>query len=98
MQFRTILMTSFAFILGVVPLVILRGTGPSGRNFLGSTVLGEMITSSFLAVLFEFPSQCAGHVRRSRVGRAGCAASVDAPERAAAVSGSATPTPLLWDS
>jgi HAE1 family hydrophobic/amphiphilic exporter-1 len=52
MRFRPILMTSFAFILGVLPLVVSKGAGASSRISLGSTVLGGMITSTFLAVLF----------------------------------------------
>ena len=52
MRFRPILMTSFAFILGVLPLVVSTGAGASSRISLGSTVLGGMITSTFLAVLF----------------------------------------------
>ncbi len=52
LRFRPILMTSFAFIFGMIPLVIARGAGASSRISLGSTVLGGMITSTFLAVLF----------------------------------------------
>ena len=52
LRFRPILMTSFAFILGMLPLVIAKGAGASSRISLGSTVLGGMITSTFLAVLF----------------------------------------------
>ncbi len=52
LRFRPILMTSFAFIFGMVPLVVARGAGAYSRISLGSTVLGGMITSTFLAVLF----------------------------------------------
>ena len=52
LRFRPILMTSFAFILGMLPLVIAQGAGASSRISLGSTVLGGMVTSTFLAVLF----------------------------------------------
>lgn len=52
LRFRPILMTSFAFILGMLPLVVARGAGAASRISLGSTVLGGMITSTFLAVLF----------------------------------------------
>jgi hydrophobic/amphiphilic exporter-1 (mainly G- bacteria), HAE1 family len=52
LRFRPILMTSFAFILGVYPLVIARGAGAASRRALGTAVFGGMITSTFLAVLF----------------------------------------------
>ncbi len=52
LRFRPILMTSFAFIFGMAPLVVAQGAGASSRISLGSTVLGGMITSTFLAVLF----------------------------------------------
>ena len=52
LRFRPILMTSFAFILGMVPLVVAQGAGTSSRISLGATVLGGMVTSTFLAVLF----------------------------------------------
>lgn len=52
LRFRPIMMTSFAFILGMLPLVTAKGAGASSRISLGSTVLGGMVTSTFLAVLF----------------------------------------------
>ena len=51
-RFRPILMTSFAFILGVVPLVTATGAGASARASLGLAVLSGMIASTCLAVLF----------------------------------------------
>src|SRR4030081_3835721 len=51
-RFRPILMTSFAFILGVVPLVLATGAGASARKSIGSTVFSGMIASTCLAVLF----------------------------------------------
>jgi HAE1 family hydrophobic/amphiphilic exporter-1 len=51
-RFRPILMTSFAFILGVVPLVIATGAGASARKSLGITVFSGMLASTCLAVLF----------------------------------------------
>ena len=45
-------MTSFAFILGVVPLVIASGAGASARKSIGITVFSGMIASTCLAVLF----------------------------------------------
>ncbi|WP_407150074.1 efflux RND transporter permease subunit [Bradyrhizobium sp. ORS 86] len=51
-RFRPILMTSFAFILGVVPLVIATGAGANARKSIGITVFSGMIASTCLAVLF----------------------------------------------
>jgi hydrophobic/amphiphilic exporter-1 (mainly G- bacteria), HAE1 family len=51
-RFRPILMTSFAFILGVVPLVLATGAGASARKSIGIAVFSGMIASTCLAVLF----------------------------------------------
>ena len=51
-RFRAILMTSFAFILGVAPLVVASGAGASARKSIGITVFSGMIASTCLAVLF----------------------------------------------
>jgi hydrophobic/amphiphilic exporter-1 (mainly G- bacteria), HAE1 family len=51
-RFRPIIMTSFAFILGVAPLVIASGAGASARKSIGITVFSGMIASTCLAVLF----------------------------------------------
>jgi hydrophobic/amphiphilic exporter-1 (mainly G- bacteria), HAE1 family len=51
-RFRPIVMTSFAFILGVVPLVVASGAGASARKSIGITVFSGMIASTCLAVLF----------------------------------------------
>ena len=51
-RFRPIVMTSFAFILGVVPLVLATGAGASARKSIGITVFSGMIASTCLAVLF----------------------------------------------
>jgi hydrophobic/amphiphilic exporter-1 (mainly G- bacteria), HAE1 family len=52
LRFRPILMTSFAFGLGVVPLVLATGAGANGRISLGLSVLSGIIASTCLAVLF----------------------------------------------
>jgi len=52
MRFRPILMTSFTFILGVLPLVFASGAGASARKSLGLAVASGMLASTCLAVLF----------------------------------------------
>jgi hydrophobic/amphiphilic exporter-1 (mainly G- bacteria), HAE1 family len=51
-RLRPILMTSLAFILGVVPLVFATGAGENGRHSVGTTVFGGMIMSTILNLLF----------------------------------------------
>jgi len=51
-RFRPILMTSFTFILGVLPLVLASGAGASARRSLGIAVASGMLASTCLAVLF----------------------------------------------
>ncbi|MGB3291137.1 MAG: efflux RND transporter permease subunit [Burkholderiaceae bacterium] len=52
MRFRPILMTSFAFILGVLPLALATGAGAASQNAVGLGVLGGMLAATPLAVLF----------------------------------------------
>jgi HAE1 family hydrophobic/amphiphilic exporter-1 len=54
LRMRPILMTSVAFILGVLPLVFATGAGSNGRHSVGTTVFGGMIVSTFLN-LFIIP-------------------------------------------
>ena len=51
-RLRPILMTSFAFILGVLPLAYATGAGSGARNSVGTAVAGGMIASTFLSVIF----------------------------------------------
>jgi len=51
-RFRPILMTSFAFILGVLPLVLATGAGANSRKSIGIAVFSGMLASTCLAVLF----------------------------------------------
>lgn len=50
LRLRPILMTSFAFILGCVPLAIASGAGGISRQVMGSTVIGGMLAASFIAI------------------------------------------------
>ena len=52
LRFRPILMTSLAFILGVLPLVIATGAGSASQRAIGTGVMGGMITATVLAVFF----------------------------------------------
>jgi multidrug efflux pump len=52
LRFRPIIMTSLAFILGVLPLVVASGAGSASQRAIGTGVMGGMITATTLAVLF----------------------------------------------
>lgn len=52
LRFRPILMTSIAFILGVLPLAISTGAGANGRHAIGTGVMGGMISATVLAIFF----------------------------------------------
>jgi multidrug efflux pump subunit AcrB len=49
-RLRPILMTSFAFIFGVIPLVIASGAGAASRHSLGTAVFGGMLLATFLSL------------------------------------------------
>jgi multidrug efflux pump subunit AcrB len=51
MRLRPIIMTSLAFILGVLPLAIANGAGAAGQNAIGVAVIGGMVSATFLAIL-----------------------------------------------
>ncbi|MEW6323327.1 MAG: multidrug efflux RND transporter permease subunit [Acidobacteriota bacterium] len=51
-RLRPILMTSFAFILGVMPLALATGAGSGARNSVGTAVAGGMVASTFLSIIF----------------------------------------------
>ncbi|HMM71883.1 MAG TPA: efflux RND transporter permease subunit, partial [Rhodocyclaceae bacterium] len=55
LRFRPILMTSIAFILGVLPLAISTGAGAQSRHAIGTGVMGGMITATVLAVFLVPP-------------------------------------------
>ena len=52
LRFRPILMTSLAFILGVLPLAVSTGAGAGARHSVGTGVMGGMIAATFLAIFF----------------------------------------------
>jgi HAE1 family hydrophobic/amphiphilic exporter-1 len=70
-RLRPILMTSFAFILGVMPLAFAAGAGAGARNSVGTSVAGGMLASTLLSVIFipvlyvVIRSWAPGKVRRS---------------------------------
>ncbi len=71
LRLRPILMTSFAFILGVVPLVVSRGAGAHARVSMGITVLAGMLAATLLAiflvpVLFVAVDRCVQKLRGRR--------------------------------
>jgi HAE1 family hydrophobic/amphiphilic exporter-1 len=51
-RLRPILMTSIALVLGVLPLALATGAGAAARNSVGTAVMGGMIASTFLSVIF----------------------------------------------
>jgi len=52
LRFRPIVMTSLAFILGVVPLALATGASSASRHSIGTGVIGGMLAATFVAVLF----------------------------------------------
>lgn len=52
LRLRPILMTSFAFILGVLPLALNSGAGSASQNAVGTGVIGGMLTATFLAIFY----------------------------------------------
>jgi len=52
LRFRPIVMTSLAFVLGVVPLVLATGAGAAARRSMGTGVFGGMLAATFIATIF----------------------------------------------
>jgi HAE1 family hydrophobic/amphiphilic exporter-1/multidrug efflux pump len=73
LRFRPIVMTSLAFILGVLPLALSTGAGAASRHSIGTGVIGGMLAATFIAVLFipmffVWTSQAGDAVRRRFTG------------------------------
>ena len=52
LRIRPIIMTSMAFVLGVIPLMISNGAGAGSQHSIGTAVVGGMLTATFLAIFF----------------------------------------------
>jgi len=79
LRFRPILMTAFAFILGVVPLMLARGAGAGAQNVMGTAVFWGMLVATALGV-FVIPGNFAFV---ERLGRSRATRPAAAPERGA---------------
>jgi hypothetical protein len=71
LRFRPILMTAFAFILGVVPLMIASGAGAGAQNVMGTSVFWGMLVATFFGVFLipETSHSSSRSERRSRTPR-----------------------------
>jgi HAE1 family hydrophobic/amphiphilic exporter-1 len=93
-RLRPILMTSFAFILGTVPLWIATGAGSVARQIIGTTVIGGMLAASAIAIflvpaIFYLVEKWSGARQLSQ-----SAGAIKAPP---AAGGAGTPTPAEGD-
>jgi multidrug efflux pump subunit AcrB len=52
LRFRPIVMTSMAFMLGILPMVFATGAGAAARRSMGTGVLGGMLLATFIATIF----------------------------------------------
>jgi len=83
-RLRPILMTSFAFVLGVLPLALATGAGAASRNSVGTAVAGGMLASTFLSIFFipvlyvVIRTLAPGRAHRDRSEDAGAAGSTGA--------------------
>jgi HAE1 family hydrophobic/amphiphilic exporter-1 len=83
-RFRPIVMTSIAFILGVVPLMTASGAGAASQQSLGTVVFGGMLASTLLAIpfvsVFYIVMEGFSERRRARKGIASARVKAAAPE------------------
>ena len=77
LRLRPILMTAFAFILGVVPLMVASGAGAASRRSIGTTVFGGMLAATILGLVFVPVFYAV--IERLREGRRGRSAGAPAP-------------------
>ena len=73
LRLRPIVMTSMAFVLGVLPLAISNGPGSGSQHSVGTGVVGGMLTATFLAIFYVpmFYVLVTGYFSRRKVGRVG---------------------------
>jgi HAE1 family hydrophobic/amphiphilic exporter-1 len=68
LRLRPILMTAFAFILGVLPLALASGAGAVGRQIMGTAVIGGMLAASVIAIFLIpvsfYVVECLSHRRQ----------------------------------
>jgi len=83
LRFRPIVMTSLAFGFGVLPLALTTGAGAGAQNAIGTSVLGGMVTGTFLAVFFIplFYFMIYRLMERKKTGQTDAAEPVAAPPR-----------------
>ncbi len=79
LRIRPILMTSFAFILGLLPLVIAEGAGAASRRAVGTAVFGGMIAASIIGIFFIPMLYVVFQWLRERVAREPAAVATDPP-------------------
>jgi HAE1 family hydrophobic/amphiphilic exporter-1 len=82
LRFRPIMMTSFAFILGCIPLWTASGAGAVGRQVMGTTVIGGMLAATLVGVflipaIFYLVERISGAERRRALPLAGAEAPVE---------------------
>jgi multidrug efflux pump subunit AcrB len=68
LRFRAVLMTAFAFILGVVPLVVATGAGAASRRSIGTTVFSGMVAATLVGVLLIPPLYVVFQTMREKAG------------------------------
>ena len=90
LRLRPILMTSLAFMLGVLPLVVADGAGSGAENALGQAVFGGMASATVLAILFV-PLFFVVVMRLFRIGSTSAAGSTSSPGNMSSAGGTSSP-------
>jgi len=81
LRFRPVMMTSFAFIAGLIPLVIASGAGAISRRSVGTPVFGGMLAAALIGVFLIPMLYVVFQWLRERVGRRPAAAPASPPAR-----------------